>query len=270
MCNTTPLPRITRITIFSITCTPTVIYSSRLFTYLVTSYCFDKTSARERSLKLYILFAGWGNGNLKPQVLMEQNLNQSEVSYVESSHSQSVSHAPPPKLEDFLGHSSAVMRYSDSQTETQDSSLTHMYDHHSSAFFGDQQDLKAIAGFQAFSTNSGSEVDDSASIGKAQPSEFGTHSIESSGNEFATFSGGATGNLSLAVAQSSEKAVSAADSGSSKKVVDTFGQRTSIYRGVTRYTDFSFLYYCYCISQLLFYVFFCWFVCVDMVLGLKK
>ncbi|WVZ12546.1 hypothetical protein V8G54_017076 [Vigna mungo] len=81
------------------------------------------------------------------------------------------------------------MRYSDSQTETQDSSLTHMYDHHGSAYFGDQQDLKAIAGFQAFSTNSGSEVDDSASIGKGQPSEFGTHSIESSGNEFAAFSG---------------------------------------------------------------------------------
>ncbi|BAT99446.1 hypothetical protein VIGAN_10088800 [Vigna angularis var. angularis] len=180
---------------------------------------------------------GWGNGNLKPQVLMDQNLNQSDVSFVESSQSQSqsVSHAPPPKLEDFLGDSSAVMRYSDSQTETQDSSLTHMYDHHGSAYFGDQQDLKAIAGFQAFSTNSGSEVDDSASIGKAQPSEFGTHSIESSGNEFTAFSGGPTGTLSLAVAQSSEKKVVAADSSSSKKIVDTFGQRTSIYRGVTRH-----------------------------------
>nr|KYP66349.1 AP2-like ethylene-responsive transcription factor AIL6 [Cajanus cajan] len=187
---------------------------------------------------------GWGNGNLKSQVLMEQNLNQSEVSFVDSStHSRGVSHAPPPKLEDFLGSdSSAVMRYSDSQTETQDSSLTHMYDHHgSAAYFGDHQDLKAIAGFQAFSTNSGSEVDDSASIGKAQPSEFGTHSIESSVNEFNAFSaasggcGGASGTLSLAVAQSTEKAVVAADSDSSKKVVETFGQRTSIYRGVTRH-----------------------------------
>ncbi|RDX95209.1 AP2-like ethylene-responsive transcription factor AIL6, partial [Mucuna pruriens] len=179
---------------------------------------------------------GWGNGNPKSHVMFEQNLNRSDVSFVESS--QTVSHAPPPKLEDFLGDSSAVMRYSDSQTETQDSSLTHMYDHHGSAYFGDQQDLKAIAGFQAFSTNSGSEVDDSASIGKAQPTEFGTHSIESSGNEFAAFSGAgsaATGTLSLAVAQSSEKAVVAADSGSSKKIVDTFGQRTSIYRGVTRH-----------------------------------
>ncbi|XP_020216139.1 AP2-like ethylene-responsive transcription factor AIL6 [Cajanus cajan] len=193
---------------------------------------------------LYNNAAGWGNGNLKSQVLMEQNLNQSEVSFVDSStHSRGVSHAPPPKLEDFLGSdSSAVMRYSDSQTETQDSSLTHMYDHHgSAAYFGDHQDLKAIAGFQAFSTNSGSEVDDSASIGKAQPSEFGTHSIESSVNEFNAFSaasggcGGASGTLSLAVAQSTEKAVVAADSDSSKKVVETFGQRTSIYRGVTRH-----------------------------------
>ncbi|XP_061356706.1 AP2-like ethylene-responsive transcription factor AIL6 [Gastrolobium bilobum] len=151
---------------------------------------------------------------------------------------------PPPKLEDFLGDSSSMMRYSDSQTETQDSSLTHIYDHHGggSAYFGgDHQDLKAITAFQAFSTNSGSEVDDSASIGKAQQpcgNEFGTHSIESSGNEFAfsaSTAAAATGTLSLGVSQSSEKAVVAADSDSSKKIADTFGQRTSIYRGVTRH-----------------------------------
>ncbi|KHN38883.1 AP2-like ethylene-responsive transcription factor AIL6 [Glycine soja] len=151
---------------------------------------------------------GWGNGSLK----FEQNLNHSDVSFVQSSSSL----------------------------------MTHIYDHHhhhhhhgSSAYFGgDHQDLKAITGFQAFSTNSGSEVDDSASIGKAQGSEFGTHSIESSVNEFAAFSGGTNtgGTLSLAVAQSSEKAVAAAaESDRSKKVVDTFGQRTSIYRGVTRH-----------------------------------
>lgn len=140
-----------------------------------------------------------------------------------------MNHAPPPKLEDFLG---------DSQTETQDSSLTQIYDHHhgSTYFGGDHQDLKAITCFQAFSTNSGSEVDDSASIGKAQPNnEFGTQSIES-GNEFGFSTANTTGNLSLAVAQSPvETAIVAIDSGSSKKIVDTFGQRTSIYRGVTRY-----------------------------------
>lgn len=129
-----------------------------------------------------------------------------------------------------------MVRYSDSQTETQDSSLTQIYDH-GSAYFGDQQqDLKAIAGFQAFSNNSGSEVDDSASIARTQLTcgEFTGHSIESSGNELA-FSSCPTGSLSLGVTQSSEKAIVSADSDSTKKIADTFGQRTSIYRGVTRY-----------------------------------
>lgn len=171
---------------------------------------------------------------------------------MDSSNGQSVNHhAPPPKLEDFLG---------DSQTETQDSSLTHMYDHHQhhhhgSTYFGgdhhhqhqqqqqhhhQHQDLKSITGFQAFSNNSGSEVDDSGSIGKSQAAcnEFGTHCVES-GNEFTYSTAAATatasGALSLGVAQNSEEtAIAVADSDSSKKIVDTFGQRTSIYRGVTR------------------------------------
>ncbi|KAF3439196.1 hypothetical protein FNV43_RR17471 [Rhamnella rubrinervis] len=141
-----------------------------------------------------------------------------------------------PKLEDFLGDSSSMVRYSDSQTETQDSSLTQIYDQ-GSAYFGDQQqDLKAIAGFQAFSTNSGSEVDDSASILRTQLTcgEFTGHSIESSGNDLA-FSSCPTGSLSLGVTPSSEKAIVSADSDSTKKIADTFGQRTSIYRGVTRH-----------------------------------
>ncbi|KAL5099671.1 hypothetical protein RYX36_003998, partial [Vicia faba] len=101
------------------------------------------------------------------------------------------------------------------------------------------QDLKSITGFQAFSNNSGSEVDDSGSIGKSQAAcnEFGTHCVES-GNEFvySTAAATASGALSLGVAQSSEEtAIVVADSDSSKKIVDTFGQRTSIYRGVTRH-----------------------------------
>ncbi|XP_022136720.1 AP2-like ethylene-responsive transcription factor AIL6, partial [Momordica charantia] len=49
-----------------------------------------------------------------------------------------------------------------------------------------------------------------------------------------------TGALSLAVAQTSDTAAASAalvavDSDSSKKIADTFGQRTSIYRGVTRH-----------------------------------
>ncbi|XP_004509770.1 AP2-like ethylene-responsive transcription factor AIL6 [Cicer arietinum] len=182
------------------------------------------------------LYNGWGNGNSKTEV-QEQQQAQS-IFFMDSSNGQSVNHAPPPKLEDFLGDSN--------QTETQDSSLTHMYDHQN-YFGGDHhQDLNTIAGFQAFSNNSGgSEVDDSGSIGKSsQPAcnnDFGTHSIES-GNEFgfstAAATAAANGALSLGVAHSSEEtgsAIAAADSDSSKKIVDTFGQRTSIYRGVTRH-----------------------------------
>lgn len=163
---------------------------------------------------------------------------------------------PVPKLEDFLGDStSSIMRYSDSQTDTQDSStLTHIYEH-GSAYFSDHQDLKAITGFQAFSTNSGSEVDDSASMGKNQP-EFVTYSIDSSGNELAYSNGGAaSGTLSLAVTATAsaaaqcggdqKSAVVAVDSDGSKKMADTFGQRTSIYRGVTRYSIFKFIQLCY-------------------------
>ncbi|KAF4376974.1 hypothetical protein F8388_022690 [Cannabis sativa] len=94
--------------------------------------------------------------------------------------------------------------------ETHDSSLSQIYDHNS-AYFNDQhQDLKVVTTFQAVSTNSGSEVDDSASIPRAHLtfSEFtGTHSIESSANEFA-FSSCPMGSLSLVVTtQISEKAI---------------------------------------------------------------
>ncbi|KAJ9564738.1 hypothetical protein OSB04_000704 [Centaurea solstitialis] len=163
-----------------------------------------------------------------------------------------------PKLEDFLGgdiNTSAAhpFRYSEvSQTETQDSSsLTHIYDGGSSSvYFADQQqDLKAIAastaGFPTFSANSGSEVDDSGT----QMTEFVGQSIES-GNELGyaqcpmnALSLGITTTTAAAAAahrRSDEKAVVAVDSGagqnnSCKKISDTFGQRTSIYRGVTRH-----------------------------------
>ncbi|KAF1861959.1 hypothetical protein Lal_00026455 [Lupinus albus] len=192
---------------------------------------------------------GWGNS--KSQMLcgvqMDQNdsnkeqappKNMAELPYF-------VNFPPPqavPKLENFLGDSSSMMRYSDSQTETPDSSLTHVYDQVVSGTYfgvGEHQDLKAITGFQAFSTNSGSDVDDSGSIGKSQPTcdEFGTHSIESSGNKlaFSDRCGNATDTFSIGIAQKSEKAIVVATSDSSKKIADTFGQRTSIYRGVTRH-----------------------------------
>ncbi|KAF8012221.1 hypothetical protein BT93_I0374 [Corymbia citriodora subsp. variegata] len=162
-------------------------------------------------------------------------------------HHQQIASAPP-KLEDFLRDST-----------TEDSSLTtHIYDRSSSHYFDDghhhhhhhhpqhHHDLNTLAGFQAISANSGSEVDDSGSMGRATQAhlaEFNHPSTESAGTElgFAAAGGGAL-SLGVVVAaasqpQSTEKAVAAtvADSDGAKKITDSFGQRTSIYRGVTRH-----------------------------------
>lgn len=137
-----------------------------------------------------------------------------------------------PKLEDFLGgESSAIVHYTDSQTETQESSLTHIYEP-GSAYFNERRDLKTIrgtTGFQAFSANSGSDVDDTGSITRSQIGcgEFGGQSIEPR-KEVIPISYPHNGALSLGVAQTF-------DSECTKKIADTFGQRTSIYRGVTRH-----------------------------------
>ena len=225
------------------------------------------------------MYVGWTNQ--KPQEEEEAQITASMAdstiltSFVDSqNHSQN--HIP--KLEDFLGD----FRYSDnSQTETQDSSsLTHIYDprHHQNqtGFYSDHShDFKAMTGFQtAFSTNSGSEVDDSVSMSRTHlAGEYLGHVVESSGQELGFIHGGANtgGALSLGVNTNntnnqiseynyrannngeriinnnnrektdSEKekpvvAVERSDS-SNKKVADTFGQRTSIYRGVTRYVQ---------------------------------
>ena len=153
-----------------------------------------------------------------------------------------------PKLEDFLGDSSSsstMVRFSDCNNQTQtdttqeDSSLTQILDHH----HHHQQDLKALVahgGFQAFSANnnnSGSELTDSASAARTQL-EFAAaqaHSAESGGRSELAFSA-ASGPLSLAVSAPERRIVADRDcSKNNKQVSDTFGQRTSIYRGVTRY-----------------------------------
>ncbi|XP_020216129.1 AP2-like ethylene-responsive transcription factor AIL6 [Cajanus cajan] len=117
-----------------------------------------------------------------------------------------------PKVEDFF----------ESQTETQEnSSLTHVYDHGSaSAYFSDLQDLNAIPGLQAFP-----ELDDSAyDRTRVAPTEL-------------SYKGG----LSLCVAahgsDSEVKAIVAVENDTHKKVLpnNLGGQRTSIYRGVTRH-----------------------------------
>ncbi|OVA01845.1 AP2/ERF domain [Macleaya cordata] len=145
-----------------------------------------------------------------------------------------------PKLEDFLGgDSSSMHRYNtDSQTETQESSLSNVYEQ-GTTYFG-EQDLKTItgsAGFQAFSSaNSGSEVDDSSVSVTGTRFSYGNSLSLESRNEL-LFSDNSNQRLSLGVtSQSSEKAIVSVDSESSKKVsTETFGQRTSIYRGVTRH-----------------------------------
>ncbi|KAK3411810.1 hypothetical protein EUGRSUZ_I00564 [Eucalyptus grandis] len=204
---------------------------------------FDLTSATSSSSSTsssshYLIdsfYGGHGWDNPKPQLLFADIASA------------------PPKLEDFLRDSST----------TEDSSLTtHIYDRSSSHYFDDghghgghhhhhHHDLNAIAGFQTISANSGSEVDDSGSMGRATQAhlaEFNRHSTESAGTELGfAAAGGGGGALSLGVVvtaaaasqpQSTEKAavaVTAADSDGSKKINDSFGQRTSIYRGVTRH-----------------------------------
>ncbi|TYI05636.1 hypothetical protein ES332_A10G103200v1 [Gossypium tomentosum] len=168
---------------------------------------------------------GWTNP--KHQAFVQGEKNQSEEAQTEASMADESPiftsfHYQAPKLEDFLGDSSSMVRYSDSQAETQeDSSLTQIYDPSVSTYFDHHQDLNQITGFQTFSTNSGSEVDESSSRGRTQLTgvELPGHSIESSGNN-------TTNN---------NKAIVSVDSDNSKKIADTFGQRTSIYRGVTRH-----------------------------------
>ncbi|CAN8299074.1 unnamed protein product [Cochlearia groenlandica] len=235
-------------------------------------------------------FYGWTNQ--KPQEFFkdeEASMADSTIlsTYViDPNQQQNHSHQNHiPKLEDFLGDSASIVRYSadNSQTETQDSSsLTQIYDHHprhhhhhhhQTGFYSDNNN-NHMTGFQtAFSTNSGSEVDDSHLAG----GEYLGHVVESSGTDIG-FHGARGGALSLGVninnnnntnhmsnattnqiieqqhqhqgnnngdnnneKVDSEKeksvvvVVAVETTDCTKKIADTFGQRTSIYRGVTRH-----------------------------------
>ncbi|XVF61502.1 hypothetical protein PTKIN_Ptkin08bG0135000 [Pterospermum kingtungense] len=218
---------------------------------------YEGSSAAASSHYLIDNFYANGWANPKHQVIYTGEENQSKA-MADESPILTTFHQQAPKLEDFLGDSTSnIVRYSDSQTETQDSSLTQIYDHNSSsAYFNEhRQDFKPVTGFQAFSTNSGSEVDDSTSMGRTQLTggvEFPGQSIESSGTELGFSNYPTAGALSLGVnhscknininndndntnGNSKDKATIAVDSDCSKKIADTFGQRTSIYRGVTRH-----------------------------------
>ncbi|XAR58161.1 hypothetical protein NMG60_11026564 [Bertholletia excelsa] len=124
-----------------------------------------------------------------------------------------------PEFEDFLG----------SESTHEDSSLTHFYEPSGSSaaataaayFNGDHQHFKTIPETATFpssiSTSSASEVDDSGSGSNQLP--------------FGDLVGQSTGALSLAIKTHS----SVGSETNCKKKVDRFGQRTSIYRGVTRH-----------------------------------
>ncbi|XP_009615437.1 AP2-like ethylene-responsive transcription factor AIL6 [Nicotiana tomentosiformis] len=187
---------------------------------------------------------GWSNP--KSQVMYTEgekevlglNINGNDSSIFQNFLDTQIHQQPPPKLEDFLG--------GDSSSLTQDSSsLTHhIYEQQNNGSAVYNQDFKNLAhGFHhqttaaaAFSNNSGSEVDNSV----------GTEFVSESCNELAYSQcppALSTGALSLAVnttntTQCLEKGkaiVAVVDSQSCKKITDTFGQRTSIYRGVTRH-----------------------------------
>nr|KYP66241.1 AP2-like ethylene-responsive transcription factor AIL6 [Cajanus cajan] len=166
---------------------------------------YGNATSQNHSLNFFLI-----PGNLFPSVVHHNPRCTSSKGVMES---QSGNQAlVVPKVEDFF----------ESQTETQEnSSLTHVYDHGSaSAYFSDLQDLNAIPGLQAFP-----ELDDSAyDRTRVAPTEL-------------SYKGG----LSLCVAahgsDSEVKAIVAVENDTHKKVLpnNLGGQRTSIYRGVTRH-----------------------------------
>ncbi|GMH24139.1 hypothetical protein Nepgr_025982 [Nepenthes gracilis] len=198
----------------------------------------------------------WLNPKAQAMYAEEQNTNQArkvagegteEPSMIAYFAGEQIENPSGPKLEDFLGGDTAPasVSYSNNiQTETQDSSsLTNIYDHQnlSAAYFNDQtQDLRAVTEvaptFGAFSMNSGLEVDNAGSVGRTPGSghlacapEFASQSFESA--EGLSFPQYRSGGLSLAAEQGREKAIVSVDSDGVKKMADSFGQRTSIYRG---------------------------------------
>lgn len=150
----------------------------------------------------------------------EEKSEERETQVVNMGHLPMMMHQHPlMKHEDFfLEQSSPFAQCSDAtraETQELESSL-------SCVFY--EQDLKAIsaaARFQPLPANSGSEVEDSVSVG------------------ISSYSSGSGNGLALAgcgpLAAYQEKVVSGAVTEEKPKTVsDTFGRRTSVYRGVTR------------------------------------
>ncbi|KAL6552125.1 hypothetical protein OROGR_008279 [Orobanche gracilis] len=180
---------------------------------------------------------GWPNQ--KSQAIKNHDIKEQTSSIFTSYSIQQA-----PKLEDFFAGDS---------TETQSSSLTKMYDHHQTcggaAYFGsgEQQDIKTIIGFPSFSAKSVSDVDDSPFVGQTRsPVESATELVTYSQCAITTTAAAAASNNGLSLGNNittnddninNKQAIVSADSESCKKIDDTFGQRTSIYRGVTSDID---------------------------------
>ncbi|XP_075488935.1 AP2-like ethylene-responsive transcription factor AIL7 [Primulina tabacum] len=168
----------------------------------------------------YDYFAGCPS-DCKPQTMLKNHqIKENDSSIFTSLLDLSQVHQSmqqQPKLEDFFAGGDSA--------ETQDSSsLTHIYDHHltsnacANVRNGEERDLKIVAGFQAFSTKSSSEVDDSA---------FTQSPVES---EFVAYS-----QIPIKDTEKNSEGAIVVNPESCKKIGETFGQRTSIYRGVTKH-----------------------------------
>ncbi|KAF9610452.1 hypothetical protein IFM89_022416 [Coptis chinensis] len=218
---------------------------------------FESSTSSDYSYQQQYLFNSfYGNNDIKQshyqinpntekteEVGEPQEPNIGDFSYL-ASHFQPTT---VPKLEDFLGgHSSSL-------SETQEeSSLSNVYEQGSPSRFI-EQDLKGITtGFQAISNNSSSEVDDSSvsaaaerninrfsSCGNFQSNNNNNNSFESRNNELMVFDNGPqTLSLGVVTQNSGNNGIVSVvvEPETPKKIIsDTFGQRTSVYRGVTRH-----------------------------------
>ncbi|XP_068654986.1 AP2-like ethylene-responsive transcription factor AIL6 isoform X1 [Aristolochia californica] len=134
---------------------------------------------------------------------------------------------PIQKFEHFLLNQSSLQQpYSSRRTETQESSLSSVYEQ-------DFTTAGQASCFKAFSAKSGSEIVDSSSVtGNTVPEGNITGYLQECGHGF-PFTG--RSSFSLPGPQFSQKGASAVGTVKSKKTSDTVLQRTSAFRGVTRH-----------------------------------
>ncbi|KAF3794000.1 AP2-like ethylene-responsive transcription factor, partial [Nymphaea thermarum] len=145
-----------------------------------------------------------------------------------------------PKLADFLGCGPTP---SLSQTGGRGPELNAMYERGASFSFGEPE-LKMIAasGMQALPMGSMSEIDSVSCVrAKTRAGNFNGCSPDSGSDFYSScFLGVGQGRGLLSQTESVasdgvEKSVVTIESAAPKKTIDTFGQRTSIYRGVTKH-----------------------------------